>query len=36
MNPLPINDSGPRVDRLQLAAIFCLMLIGLAFVSVPR
>ena len=32
MNPLPINDSGPRVDRLQLAAIFCLMLIGLAFV----
>jgi rod shape determining protein RodA len=32
MNPLAINDSGPRVDRLQLVAIFGLMLIGLAFV----
>jgi rod shape determining protein RodA len=32
MNPLTLNDSGPRVDRLQLAAIFGLMLIGVAFV----
>jgi rod shape determining protein RodA len=32
MNPLAINDSGPRVDRLQLVAIFGLMLVGLAFV----
>ena len=32
MNPLSINDSGPRVDRLQLAAIVGLMVIGLAFV----
>ncbi len=32
MNPLAINDSGPRVDRLQLAAIVGLMFIGLAFV----
>ena len=32
MNTLAINESSPRVDRLQLAAIFGLMLIGVAFV----
>jgi rod shape determining protein RodA len=32
MNPLALNESSPRVDRLQLAAILGLMLIGLAFV----
>jgi rod shape determining protein RodA len=32
MNSLTLNDNSPRVDRLQLAAIFCLMAIGVAFV----
>lgn len=32
MNPLTITESAPRVDRLQLAAILGLMLLGLAFV----
>lgn len=32
MEPLYLNDTGPRVDRLQLAAIFGLMLVGVAFV----
>ncbi len=32
MNSLGLNESSPRVDRLQLAAIFCLMLVGVAFV----
>jgi rod shape determining protein RodA len=32
MNSLALNESSPRVDRLQLAAVFCLMLVGVAFV----
>jgi rod shape determining protein RodA len=32
MQTLTLNDSTPRVDRLQLAAIFGLMLVGVAFV----
>ena len=32
MNTIALNESSPRVDRLQLAAIFGLMLIGVAFV----
>jgi rod shape determining protein RodA len=32
MNSLTLNESSPRVDRLQLAAVFCLMLVGVAFV----
>lgn len=32
MNPIALNESAPRVDRLQLAALVGLMLIGVAFV----
>ncbi len=32
MTPLALNDTSPRVDRLQLVAVFCLMLVGVAFV----
>ena len=32
MNNLALNESSPRVDRLQLAAIFGLMIVGVAFV----
>lgn len=32
MNPLNLNDTSPRVDRLQLAAVCCLMVVGVAFV----
>ena len=32
MNSIALNESAPRVDRLQLAAIFGLMLVGVAFV----
>ena len=32
MNTIAINESSPRVDRLQLAAVFGLMLVGVAFV----
>ena len=32
MNTIAINESSPRVDRLQLTAIFGLMLVGVAFV----
>lgn len=32
MNSLSLNDSAPRVDRLQIAAILGLMFVGVAFV----
>ncbi len=32
MSSLALNESTPRIDRLQLAAVFGLMLVGLAFV----
>jgi len=32
MTPLTLNDTTPRVDRLQIAAVFGLMLVGVAFV----
>jgi len=32
MNSLTLNDNSPRVDRLQLTAILCLMVVGVAFV----
>jgi rod shape determining protein RodA len=32
MNSIAFNENTPRIDRLQLAAVFGLMLVGLAFV----
>ncbi|MFO1514052.1 MAG: rod shape-determining protein RodA [Verrucomicrobiota bacterium] len=32
MTPLALNDTSPRVDRLQLVALGCLMVVGVAFV----
>jgi rod shape determining protein RodA len=32
MNPIALNESAPRLDRLQIAAILGLMLVGVAFV----
>lgn len=32
MNPLPLHDTSPRIDRLQIAAVLGLMCVGVAFV----
>src|SRR5437899_6078414 len=32
MNPLSLNESAPRADRLQIAAVIGIVLLGLAFI----